>query len=668
MNDDLLRQIPLFESLSKDAIAFISDRLKTEAFASGEVIVRQGDTGDSLYIITNGLVKVTKREKTGTSRELARLKTGDYFGEMSLLAGQPRSADIIVVTDTSTLVLYKDDLDKILQEYPTIAVHFSKILSKRLRDTSQLNLAKKQVVSVISIYSRHIDPLLQTALSINLAASFTKELAKRTILVDASGNEDKLANILHIEFQNSASQELVTHHDILDKGDISPLIKEHYSGVHIISVAAGSKLKQRTFEKDIAPLLEKLKNHYDYILINCSKNITKLIHSALEQSDLIVYLTPVSDEAIQRCKKDADMFIQGERDSHNLLIGVLREKEQTLVSGRSLEEALAPHSFLPIHKNQQVVDHFLRTGRPFVFEHPKSNISKSLQHIARKIGRVRVGLALGSGAARGFAHVGVLKVFEAHNVPIDMITGTSMGAFVGGFFAAGVSALELEEMVLGYMDKRKVRNTIFDITIPIYGFSKGTSLSKFMRNHLGDITFDDLPIPFAAVATDISNGREIILRHGILWKALRASGCVPVMFEPFYLDGRYLIDGGITNPLPTDILIENDVDFIISCSVNSVYSLSKRFGDDLPPGNGAETQRKKPPQKYNIINALTRTMGIMSATNTLNKARLADIDIRPGVSYIDWTDFHRGAELLREGEQAAEKAMPAIIELLRRES
>jgi NTE family protein len=242
-----------------------------------------------------------------------------------------------------------------------------------------------------------------------------------------------------------------------------------------------------------------------------------------------------------------------------------------------------------------------------------------------------------------------------------------MGAFVGGFFAAGVSALELEEMVLGYMDRRKVRNTIFDLTIPIYGFSKGTSLAKFMRSHLGDITFDDLPTPFAAIATDISNGREIVLRHGILWKALRASGSVPVMFEPFYLDGRYLVDGGITNPLPTDILIENDVDFIISCSVNSVYSLSKRSDDELS-GNGTEKQKEKTPQKYNIIYALTRTMGIMSATNTLNKARLADIDIRPEVSYIDWTDFHRGSELLREGEQAAKEAMPAIIELLRRES
>jgi len=668
MNDDLLRPIPLFESLSKDARAFIVDRLKSEDFASGEVIVHQGDTGNSLYIITSGLVKVTRREKTGASRELARLKTGDYFGEMSLLAGQPRSADIIVVTDTSTLVLYKDDLDEILQEYPTIAVHFSKVLSKRLRDTSQLNLAKRQSVSVVSIYSRHVDPLLQTALSINFAASFTKELTKRTILVDANGNENKLARILHIDFQKSASQELADHHDVLDPGDISPSIKKLRSGFHVLSVAAGSKLKQRTFEKDIRPLLEKLKNDYDYILINCSRNITRLIHSALEQADLIVYLTPVSDEAIQRCKKDADMFIQGDRDGRNLLISVLREKGQTLVSGRSLEETLAPHSFLTIHKNEHVVDYFLKTGRPFVFEHPKSNISKSIQHITRKIGRVRVGLALGSGSARGFAHVGVLKVFEANDVPIDMITGTSMGAFVGGFFAAGVSALELEEMVLSYRDRRKVRHTIFDITIPIYGLSKGNSLAKFMRGHLGDITFDELPIPFAAVATDISNGREVVLRHGIVWKALRASGSVPVMFEPYLLDGRYLIDGGITNPLPTDILIENDVDLIISCSVNSVYSLSKKPGDKPHPENGTEKSSAKAPKRYGIINALTRTIGIMSATNTLNKARLADIDIRPDVDYIDWTDFHRGAELLHEGEEAAKKAMPAIIELLHRKS
>jgi potassium efflux system protein len=179
MNDNLLRSIPLFESLSKDARTFIVKRLKTETFASGEVIVRQGDTGDSLYIITSGLVKVTKREKTGASRELARLRAGDCFGEMSLLAGQPRSADIITVTDTTTLVLCKDDMDQILEEYPTIAVHFSKVLSKRLRDTSQLKLETKRSVSVISLYSRHVDSLLQTVLAINLAVSFTKELMKR---------------------------------------------------------------------------------------------------------------------------------------------------------------------------------------------------------------------------------------------------------------------------------------------------------------------------------------------------------------------------------------------------------------------------------------------------------------------------------------------------------
>jgi NTE family protein len=672
MNDNLLRSIPLFESLSKDARTFIVKRLKTETFASGEVIVRQGDTGDSLYIITSGLVKVTKREKTGASRELARLRAGDCFGEMSLLAGQPRSADIITVTDTTTLVLCKDDMDRILEEYPTIAVHFSKVLSKRLRDTSQLKLETKRSVSVISLYSRHVDSLLQTVLAINLAVSFTKELMRRVVLIDANGNGNELANILHLDFPKSADQKLFAHHDVLDQGDLSPFIKKHRSGLHVLSLAAGSKLKQRTFEKDIHPLLERLKNEYEYILINCSKNITRLIHSALEQSDLVIYLTPVSDEAIQRCKKDADLFVQGDKNRHNLLISVLKEKKQGLVSGRSLEEALAPHSFHTIHKNEYVVERFLRTGQPFVFEHPKSNISRSIQRLARRIGRVRIGLALGSGSARGFAHVGVLKVLEASDLPIDMITGTSMGAFVGGFFAAGISAQELEQMVLSYRNRRKVRHTIFDLTIPRYGISKGNRLVKFMRSHLGDITFDELQIPFAAVATDVSNGREIILRHGILWKALRASGSVPVMFEPFYLGGRYLMDGGITNPLPTDILIENNVDFIISCSVNSAYALSKRITDEPlasgHPGNGTKANTRNVSKKCGIIDALARTIGIMSATNTLNKARLADIDIRPDVGHIDWTDFHRGEELIHEGERAAKDVIPAIIELLHGES
>jgi len=520
-------------------------------------------------------------------------------------------------------------------------------------------------VSVISMYSRHLDPLLQTVLAINLAASFTKELLKRIIFVDASGNEDELRRILHIDLPKATDLEVFAHHDVLDGSDLSPFIKQHKTGLHILSLGAGSKLKQRTYEKDIRPLLEKLKTEYDYILINCSKNITRLIHSALEYSDLVIYLTPVSDEAIQRCKKDADLFMQGNRENRNLLLGVLKERNQTTVSGRSLEEALAPHAFLPIQKNEYVFEHFLRTGRPFVFEHSRSNISRSIQRLARKIGRVCIGLALGSGSARGFAHVGVLKVLEANDIPIDMITGTSMGAFVGGFFAAGISATELEQIVLSYKDKWKVRHTIFDLTIPRYGLSKGNRLAKFMRSYLEDVTFDELQIPFAAVATDISTGKEVVLRHGVLWKALRASGSVPVMFEPYYLDGRYLIDGGITNPLPTDILIENDIDFVISCSVNAT---SKRFAGELPasdhPEEGTEHSTEKAAKKCGIIDTLARTIGIMSATNTLNKARLADVDIRPDVAYIDWTDFHRGAELLREGEHAAEKALPAIMELL----
>ena len=671
MTGDLLQPIPLFESLSKDAKNYIINRLRMEMFSPGELIVRQGDTGDSLYIIASGLVKVTKREKDSTSHELARLQTGDYFGEMSLLGGQPRSADITAITDTITLKLLKQDMDAILQEYPSIAVHFSKVLSKRLRDVSQMNFTSTQAISVISLYSRHVDPLLQSAFALNIAASFTRELMKSVLLIEMNTADEDVARILHVDGEHAAFRKNITRHDILGGEDVSQFIIKHKIGFHILPLSTAAKMQPRLFEKAITPLLLGLKKHYDYILINCAKDIKRLVQTALEQSDRILYLTPVSENAIQRCKKDADMFVQGYGDHNRLIIGVLKEEHEQGVSERLLEGLLAPHLFVPLHKNTYILERFLRTGRPFVYEQPKSNIARSIQHLTRRIGRVRVGLALSSGAARGFAHVGMLKALEAHDIPVDMISGSSMGAFVGGFFAAGISAAELEEMVLSYRNKRKVRSTIFDFTIPRYGISKGNRLAKFMRSRLGEITFDQLPTPFAAIATDISNGQEVVLRHGALWQALRASGSVPVLFEPYLLDGRHLIDGGITNPLPTDILIEDDVDIILSCTVNSLRQPIRQQLRDAEAANVAFTHddaalaMPMPDRKYGIIDAITRSMGFMSAANTLQKTRLADIDIRPNVAHIDWIDFHRGEELLKEGEIAAEEAIPTILELLR---
>jgi NTE family protein len=669
MNADLLHAIPLFAALSPEAQAFIQTRLTREVFASGETIVRQGDTGDSLYIITDGLVKVTKRGRAGASHELARLRAGDHFGEMSLLAGQPRSADIVAVTDTATVTLRKADLDRVMQEYPAIAVQFSKVLSQRLRDTSQANVRVSRALTTIALYSRALEPRVQTLLALNLAASLSKELFKRVILVDASGCEEELSLMLDIAFPEPHRAEFAGAHDVFDSPNLLACIRPHTTGIHVLSIGAGSQLKQRTFDRDITPILGILREHYEYILINCAPAMTRLIQTALEAADLLVYLTDSSDTAVRRCKKDGDLFLQGDSgqrgrgDQKEFLIGVVHDDERGHLPGRQLEELLAPHRFLTIHAPAAALAHFLRTASFWVYEHPETAMSLSVRHLARRIGRARVGLALGSGSARGFAHVGVLKVLEKHGIPIDMIAGTSMGAFVGGFYAAGITASQLEQLVLSYRDRRKVRRTIFDLTLPFYGLSTGAHLSQLMRAHLRDTTFDDLAIPFAAVATDINTGREVVLRHGLLWEALRASGSVPVMFEPYGLADRYLVDGSITNPLPTDILIEHDVDCILACTVNAVSTLAERPESDAPTYLGYKSASGA--KKCGILSVLARSMGIMSATHTTNKARLADIDIRPNVAAIDWTDFHRGEELIRAGEEAAERAMPAILDLLR---
>ena len=668
MEKELLRQIPLFESLSNEARDFILNRLKTETFAAGEVIVRQGDTGNSLYIVTHGLVKVTKREKDGTSRELARFRPGDYFGEMSLLAEQPRSADITSITDTTTLIFFKQDMDDILQAYPSVALHFSKILSKRLRDVSQLNLTPQRKIALIAVYGRAIDPLLQAVLVVNLAASFTKELRKRVLLLDLGSAETYREPIFQMNADVLPPRSQAMPSNVLNEVDLARFIKTHSTGFHILPLAREFLRQPQLCEKDITPLIRKLERDYDYILINCAQETKKITQTAIERADVLLYLTPATDEAIQHCQKDVNLFIQGRETQTELLIGVVQQEHQT-IPARVLEETLAPHQFLSIFEQTDLIEQFLRKGHPFVYEHPKSRIARSLQRVTRKIGKVQIGLALGSGAARGFAHVGVLKVLEAHDIPIDMITGCSMGAFVGGFYAAGVTVQELEEMVLNYRNRRRVRRTIFDVTLPLYGFSKGNRLARFMRHSLGEMTFDDVQIPFAAVATDISNGNEIVLRNGVLWQALRASGSVPVLFEPYKLEGRYLIDGSITNPLPTDILVERNLDIILASSVTAVKAVLKRpsseaIGTAPEPPRASFLSFLSRKRNYTIIDALTRSLGIMSAANTLQKSRLADVDIRPNVAEIDWGDFHRGDELIAAGEQAAEEAIPSILALL----
>jgi NTE family protein len=186
----------------------------------------------------------------------------------------------------------------------------------------------------------------------------------------------------------------------------------------------------------------------------------------------------------------------------------------------------------------------------------------------RTAGRKRVGLALGGGGARGMAHVGVIRALERGGVPVDCIAGTSAGSVAGAAYAAGLSADQLLELAL-QIRWRDIMRPIW----PRQGFISFARLESYFARVIGDPTFDDLKIPYAAVAADLATGKQVVLREGRVARAVRASCSVPGIVTPVEVDGRMLIDGGVVNNLPISIVRDLGADIVIA------------VGLALPPGD-----------------------------------------------------------------------------------
>jgi len=270
-----------------------------------------------------------------------------------------------------------------------------------------------------------------------------------------------------------------------------------------------------------------------------------------------------------------------------------------------------------------------------------------------KLPRRKVGLALGTGAARGLAHVGVLEVLEKEGIPIDMIAGTSAGAVIGALYAQGKDASQMKKLVMDLNWKRLA--SLVDLALPKTGFIGGRKINNLMRSVIGDMEFRDLRIPLACVATDIETGEEVVINHGSVLEGIRASVSVPVIFTIAKWEGRYLVDGGLVNPVPVSVLKRMGADFVIAVNV-------------IPEAGERGRRRGKKPIKGgkepNIINVIMQTVYI--TTNSMVKSSLegADIVIEPQVAHIAAGEFNQAQECILQGKRAAQGCVTKIRGLL----
>ena len=253
----------------------------------------------------------------------------------------------------------------------------------------------------------------------------------------------------------------------------------------------------------------------------------------------------------------------------------------------------------------------------------------------------KVGLCLGSGGARGLAHVGVLQVLEENGIIPDVISGCSAGAIFGAIYAAGTN-LYLLEKYLGTVDAK----TIIDLGIPIQGgFLSGDKIEEVVMTLTHDLSFGETRIPFLCIATDLVSGEMTVFEEGKLHKAVRASMAVPGVFTPALIDGHYYVDGGVIEELPVDVLRARGVDVVIT----SDLGIKRNFFD---------------PEHPSPVDILRRSTDIMQARLTRQQADKGDVVIRPDASFMGLLKINGYEESVSAGRQKAMEVLPRIRELL----
>ena len=309
-------------------------------------------------------------------------------------------------------------------------------------------------------------------------------------------------------------------------------------------------------------------------------------------------------------------------------------------------------------------------------------------HVGVKRGGPSIGLVLGSGAARGFAHIGVMRALQAHGITPDIIVGTSMGALVGGCYAT--SQLDALEDWARSLTRRRIIGYL-DVKIGGSGLISGERLSNRLLESVGDAAIENLPIRFAAIATEIGTGHEVWLTRGSLALAIRASYALPGIFAPVHLGVRWLVDGALVNPVPVSaaralgarvvIAVNMDADrFGRGATIASHGSAPDDAKPEAPaaePRNGfarlrgifsAERVLKRDiiagDVRPNFSTVMIESFNIMQ--DRLTRMRLAgdppDVHITPRIGHVGWLDFHRAAEAISVGQAATEKAIDSITE------
>ena len=506
---EALDRVPLFAGLDGAVRESIAARLIHLRLQRGETLFREGDPGAALFLIESGEVRVLTRDGT---QEICRLGPGEHVGEMSLVDPAPRSAAVVARCDTALWKLGREDFEALCVSNPDVYRLVAVTLARRLRDTTGGDSPRHTEPVVLVVDAR-----------------------------DATNTNDDLFEVLIAAIRATTAESIGIIH-------LGPITTGPGTTAASTSICI-------TEPENVSSHIDTLLDEHGHVLLVAGAVPTDagLLRSALGRADLTLILLTTTLSSLARTRQVLEQLAgMPLPESPPVELALDRRAEATRVPFRPVDELAAGR-----------IVHTIARTPGYAAKGPPD--FEGVGRLARRIARRRVGLALGGGGARAFAHIGVLAVFERAGIPIDVLAGTSAGAIVAGLAARDWDSTRIAEFLL----TRWTRRGVIDWgLIPWVSLLRGRKLQRIGRDAGSGLTLEELTRPFVAVATDLVTGEEVRLRRGDGWTAVRASLTVPGVFPPVRLGDRYLVDGGAINNLPAAAAREAGADIVIGINVS----------------------------------------------------------------------------------------------------
>jgi predicted acylesterase/phospholipase RssA/CRP-like cAMP-binding protein len=663
--DFVIQDIPLFSSLSTVEQKNIEKKVRLVEYKRDDIVYEEGQASDAFYVVLSGRFKLFNVDNDGVDKTLLFFYSGDHFGEASLLNGRPHSASVVATRDGIILRIAKDDFLKLVEEIPMLSLSLTRSMGHRLtlsNGGSNSGVRREVKITSLCLMSSSYD---LPDLWIDLGTHLKEESKNNVILLDFSDvSLESVINAFHAE---NIKQLEIEKLESISFEEIKKQLEEHPNGFKYLRFANASNSSDS--EIKISQIITALTYRYEHIVVILPRDKRHVGYSALKQTDAFYLFSESNIRFLSECNdliEELKTYGFHHSDIHVVTHAEEEDKKQTTfeakerIVGQVIENVL-PHKEIEPDKYHNI-----------------------LRYLCRSISGNLVGLVLGSGAAYGLAHIGILKVLEEENIPIDIVVGCSMGALIGGVWAAGFNAKELIKLSQEINTKSSAFFKIFglsDISVAHYGFFKGNKLKSFLSSYIGGKTFQDLSKQLRVVGTDLFTADEVVFRSGSVIDAIRVSVSIPGIFRPVEWNKQQLIDGGVIDPLPTRVLTKMGVKKIIAVNVlpspkdwHQKQQLQIAKQRELLEDSKGKFFLKKAwvhwlyrlRQKYanNVFNVLMNSIQFMEFEMSHAAGKQADVLMHPIVHEAHWAQFYNAEKFIAAGENEAKKHLSEIKALI----